>query len=328
MPTDPALPSDVARQAARAFGIRPDRLESAGAYVSEVLRGDGPDGPVVLKVMDPGHRSVPEVRAEIDWQRALTQAGIPVARPLRTRDGDDLLVVGDPPRIAVAYRRSSGRHLEPGEWTPQLVEAHGRLLGRMHAHARGWRLPAGRRRDGWLDHQALQRAPEALPGDAAFHEAAAEVMTRVAADVPTPERHVGLIHADLHAWNLLVDEDEGLTAIDFDDAVIGPYLYDLAMPLYYAVRTRPDEDPGEVADTFLTSFLNGFDAVAPRPPGGAAGIAALLAMRQCDLAIFVRLEVPPERWDDHLTEAARRLRDQVVARDEVVPMEVLRRHFG
>jgi Ser/Thr protein kinase RdoA (MazF antagonist) len=328
MPSEPTPPSDVARQVAPAYGIDPDRLESAGAYVAEVLHADGPNGPVVLKVMDPGHRSVEEVHAEIDWQRALTAAGIPVAQPLPTRDGQDLVVAGDPPRIAVAYRRSAGRHLAPAEWTPELFWAHGRLLGRMQAHARGWSLPAGRRRDGWLDHRALQRAPEALPGDAAFLGAAAEVAARVREDVPTPAAHVGLIHADLHAWNVLVDEDGDLTAIDFDDAVIGPYLYDLAMPLYYAVTTRRDEDPGEVADAFLSSFLAGFDAVAPRPPGGAAGIAALLAMRQCDLAIFVRLEVPPERWDDHLTAAARRLRDQVVARHEVVPMEVVRRHFG
>jgi Ser/Thr protein kinase RdoA (MazF antagonist) len=323
-----ASPSDVARRVAPAFGLDPDRLRSAGAYVSEVLVGEGRDGPVVLKVMDPGHRSVAEARAEIDWQRALTRAGIPVARPVPTCDGEDLVVAGDPPRIAVAYRRSPGRHLAPPEWTPELVEAHGRLLGRMQAHARGWSLPAGRRRDGWLDHRALERAPEALPDDAAFLEAAAELEDRIRSDVPTPREHVGLMHADLHAWNVLVDEAGGLTAIDFDDAAIGPYLYDLAMPLYYAVTTRREEDPGEVADAFLTAFLAGFDGVAPRPPGGAAGVAALLAMRERDLAIFVHLEVPPERWDDHLTASARRLRDRTVARAEVVPIDVLRRHFG
>jgi Ser/Thr protein kinase RdoA (MazF antagonist) len=330
MPDDPdrPRPSEHARRVAPAFGLDPDRLEFLDALVAEVLVADGPDGPVVLKVMDPGHRSVEEAQAEIDWQRALLEAGIPVARPLRARDGTDVVVAGDPPRIAVAYRRSPGRHLEPAEWTPDRFEAHGRLLGRMQAHARRWRLPAGRRRDGWLDHRALERAPEALPGDGAFLEAAAEVATRVRAEVPTPDDHVGLIHADLHAWNVLVDEEGGLTAIDFDDTVIGPYLYDLAIPLYYAVTTRRDQDPGAVAEAFLEPFLAGFDAIAPRPPGGADGIAALLAMRQCDLAIFVHLEVPPERWDDELRAAATRLRDRTATRHEVVPIDVLRRHFG
>jgi len=321
-------PSEAAREVAPAFGIDPDRLKGLGAFVSEVLAADTGDGPVILKVMDPGHRSVAEARAEIDWQRALRESGVSVAETLRTVDGRDLVEWGDPPRIVLAYRRSPGRHLEPGDWTPAAFEAHGRLLGRMQAHARGWRLPPGRRRDGWLDHRALERAPEALPDDAEFLAAAAEVAARVRAHVPTPDAHVGLIHADLHAWNVLVDDAGELTAIDFDDAVIGPYLYDLAMPLYYAVATRREEDPGEVADAFLAPFLAGFDAVAPRPPGGAEGIAALLAMRASDLAIFVHLEVPEERWDDHLRTAALRLRDRTVARHELVPMDVLRRHFG
>lgn len=167
-----------------------------------------------------------------------------------------------------------------------------------------------------------------MPDDAAFLAAVAEVDARVRALVPTPADQVGLVHADLHAWNLLVDEAGGLTAIDFDDAVIGPYLFDLSIPLYYAVATRRADDPGEVADAFLGPYLDGFDAEAPRPPGGAEAVAALLAMRQADLAVAVHLEVPPQRWDDELRRAALRLRDRTTARHELVPVSVLRAHFG
>jgi Ser/Thr protein kinase RdoA (MazF antagonist) len=138
---------------------------------------------------------------------------------------------------------------------------------------------------------------------------------------------VGIIHADLHPWNFLVDEDR-LCAIDFDDAVIGPYLYDLTIPLYYAVATRPDTDPTEAAEAFLTPYLAGFDRFAPRPPGDADAVAALLALRQADLATFLHLNVPPERRDAHLHAAAVRLRDRTARRYELVPRSVLARHFG
>lgn len=323
----PPSPSAAARRVAPRFGFDPDRLEDLGAFESEVLAVGGAGGPAILKVMAPGHRTPDEVQAEVDWLLALREAGVPAARPLPARGGAWLVLDGDPPAIAVAYERAPGRHLPPGDWTPELFRAHGALVGRLQAHARSW-TPAGPRRRGWLDHQALARAPEALPGDAAFLEAVAEVAARVDAAVPQAPADLGLVHADLHAWNLLVDEAGGLTAIDFDDAVVGPYLYDLVIPLYYAVATRPGRDPGEAADAFLGPYLAGFDAVAPRPAGGADAVAAILAMRQADLAIFVRLDVPEARWDDGLRAAAQRLRDRTAARHELVPRAVLRAHFG
>lgn len=322
----PRAPSAAACRVAPRFGIDPDRLEPLDGFESEVLAAQGVDGPAILKVMQPAHRTPDEAQAEIDWLLELRAAGVSVAQPLAMRDGGWLVTVGDPPLVGVAYVRAPGRHLPPDAWTPAFFRAHGALVGQLQAHTRSW-SSMGPQRVGWLDNCALERAPEALPGDADFLEAVAEVAARVVATVPQGPADVGLIHADLHPWNVLVDDAGRLTAIDFDDAVVGPYLYDLAVPLYYAVAARRDQDPGEVAEAFLRPYLEGFDAVAPRPAGGAEAVAALLALRQADLAIFVRLDVPEERWDDDLRADAERLRDKTAARHEVVPLAVLRRFF-
>ena len=322
----PLAPSAAARRLAPRFGLDPVRLGPLDGFESEVLAAQGADGPAILKVMQPAHRTPDEVQAEIDWLLALRAAGVSVAQPLAVRDGGWLVTEGDPPLVGVAYVRAPGRHLPPDAWTPAFFRAHGALVGQLQAHTRSW-SSMGPQRAGWLDNRALERAPEALPGDSDFLEAVAEVAARVVVAVPQGPADVGLIHADLHAWNVLVDDAGRLTAIDFDDAVVGPYLYDLSIPLYYAVASRREQDPGEVAEAFLHPYLEGFDDVAPRPAGGAEAVAALLAMRQADLAIFVRLDVPEERWDDDLRAAAQRLRDQTAARHEVVSRAVLRRFF-
>lgn len=319
--------SAAARRLAPRFGLDADRLERLGAFESEVLAADGVAGPVILKVIDPTHRTPDEVRAEIDWLLALREAGIPAALPLPAGDGAWLALDGDPPTIAVAYERTPGRHLPPAEWTPEFFRLHGELVGRLQAHTRGWKR-LGPRRRGWLDAHSLARVADVLPDEADFLEATAEIVERVDATVPLAPADLGLLHADLHPGNLLVDDEGRLTAIDFDDAVVGPYLYDLAVPLYYAVAMRPDQDPGVAADGFLRSYLAGFDAVAPRPAGGADAVAAILAMRQADLAVFLRLNVPDADRADGLRAVAQRLWDRTAARHELVPRAVLRAHFG
>lgn len=322
------VPDPITLEAAATFGIDPDGLVSLGAFVSEVWAGRGPDGAVVLKVMDSGHRTLAQAQAEVAWQRALRRSGVSVSEPLASLGGTYVEAVGRPERLAVAYRRAPGRHLDPGAWSDADFRTHGELVGSLQVHARSWRMPAGLERPDWLGYATLDRAPVVLRDDPETVAAVAEVAERVRVHVPTPDDHVGVIHADLHAANVLVDDAGRLTAIDFDDMVVGPYLYDLAMPLYYAVATRRGEEPADVADAFLGPYLEGFDAVAPRPPGDAEAMAALLAMRQADLTVAVHIEIPEERWDDQLRATVARLRERTVARHEVVPVEVLRRYFG
>lgn len=319
--------SPCAQRVAPRFGIDPATLVSLGAFESEVLAGETPQGSVVLKVIAPEHRTPAEVAGEVAWLLALAAAGVRVARPLPTLAGEPFALDGEGPHVAVAFERAPGRHVPAAEWTRELHFAQGALLGQMHAHARSWTPPPGFRRRGWLERDVLADAARALPGDAAFAAGVAATLARVQRSVPGGDAHVGVIHADLHPWNVLVDEDR-LCAIDFDDAVIGPYLHDLTIPLYYAVAARPDIDPAEAAEAFLEPYLAGFDRFAPRPPGDADAVAALLALRQADLATFLHLNVPPERRDAHLRAAAVRLRDRTAQGYELVPRSVLARHFG
>ena len=83
-----------------------------------------------------------------------------------------------------------------------------------------------------------------------------------------------------------------------------------------------------MADAFLRPFLAGFDAVAPRPPGGADAVAALLATRQAELVVALHRTVPQDRWTDGMRAAAERLRERTANRVGLVPVDVLRRHFG
>lgn len=319
----------VATEASLRFGVSTDGLRPLGAFESEVFAFEGPEGACILKVIDPGHRSAEQIRAEVDWLRALLAAGIPVAEPVPSLRGAWVETVDEPERHLVAFRRAPGRASGPAEWSDARLESWGRLLGRLQAHSRAW-TPPGPRRHALARQTYLSRLGEYAGRDPEFARAAAAVARRGApllgSDAGTG-RGVGLIHADLHHGNLLLHE-EGWTAIDFDDAAYGAYAFDLAMPLYYAVRAQRERDPEAAAAEFLPPFLRGFRRHAPDPEGGAEAVSVSLEVRTAELVLALWAKLPSERWSDSIRELVRDLRDRTVARRPLLPLALLRRHLG
>lgn len=321
-------PSSAATEIAERYGVKIDTLKAFGAFESEVVHGDSPSGPLVLKVFDASRRTEDEILAELLWLRALREQNLPVVEPVTSLEGRWIEPVtndqGDPTHAA-GYRKAPGVHKPYTEWTPAFTKKFGSLMGRLHEHTRNQPLE-GPSRPFWRKLDGIREADVAFGDDPEMLDAVASLTPSIEAVEKRLDDH-GLIHADAHAWNVLVD-GEDMTLIDFDDAVVGPYLYDLAVILYYAVATQPSEAPSVVATAFLTPFLEGFDSVTERPQGTAEDVATLLAMRRTDLAIAVHTHVPKEKWDDDLRDAAQRLRTRTIEQHELVPLETLRTFFG
>ncbi len=176
--------------------------------------------------------------------------------PLPTRRGDDYATVPVP---ALKQQRQAGmtRWIE-GELLSNVLERSedpsvhercfeqlGAIEAAMHDQASGWRPPPG------FTRHAVDR--DGLMGDAPFWgpfwdhpvfsptERALVIATRdrirLAMDRMSRAPDVyGMIHADLHADNLLAGGDR-LTVIDFDDCGFGWHVYDMAVALWHQQRS-------------------------------------------------------------------------------------------
>jgi Ser/Thr protein kinase RdoA (MazF antagonist) len=115
----------------------------------------------------------------------------------------------------------------------------GRLAATIHNQSERWTPPLGFVRprldlDGLLgegprwgrfwEHRALEA------GERALLLAARQRLRGLLAAYGTPPGRFGLIHADLHPDNIVIDGDS-LGLIDFDDCAFGWHLYDLASAL-------------------------------------------------------------------------------------------------
>jgi Ser/Thr protein kinase RdoA (MazF antagonist) len=247
----------LARTALADYDLGEARLTLLAHLYNTTFRVDTAGGQrYVLRIHRAGTPTVESVGAELSWLAALRRdTDLQVPAPVPARSGKLLTVAAVPgvgpegtrPHICVVFRWLTGRRVNTG-LKPAHLEIAGTLMARLQDHATQFGPPPGfaRGRVDWPVETARGLpdpfAPEViaachdLVAGALSAEEAAQV-TAVLERVRAAEHALGqgpaafgLIHADLHQYNLLF-EHGAVRAIDFDDCGFGPLLYDLAVPL-------------------------------------------------------------------------------------------------
>lgn len=218
------------------------------AYVRLRLRDGRPAVAMVLAAAEP-HRAAEEVGAGtpddrlpfLDIGRELAAAGLPVPA-----------VYGHAVDAGVILLEDLGDTALADAWTQErppldLYRQALRQLVTFQSMSRGTSLLFERRYDEGLWHWEWQHFVEygvearygtrLQPADAAaVDELAQSLAATIAAMPPVP------VHRDYHSRNLLVQPGGQLRWIDFQDALLGPALYDPASLLYDAYVDLSAED--------------------------------------------------------------------------------------
>jgi Ser/Thr protein kinase RdoA (MazF antagonist) len=278
------LEDAAAQEALAGFGIeaRSVELVARSENITFHARADG--AAYALRLHRPGYHTLGELVSERVWTGALADAGFAVPVGVTTPDGRDYVAVG----VGDEVRQAGVTLWTPGEVLEEVMERQsdkaailpwfarlGEIAADLHQHSSGWRAPAGFDRkvldaDGLMggepfwgrfwEHAAL------TAGERTLLEKARERLHAALAGLPRDPEVFGMIHADLHHGNLLIDAG-ALTVIDFDDAAFGWYLYDLAVAL---TQYQKRDDLAELQGALLAGYR------ARRPFSAAA--EALLPM--------------------------------------------------
>jgi len=243
----------AATRAIEAFPIDPASLDlvAISENVTFRVRDAGGRGDFVLRLHRPGYNSLAELQSERSWTTVLADNGIAAPTGIPARDGRLFVNVTIPDaqeqRHAGITRWMPGRPLDEllqsGSSAAELRDAYrriGALAADMHTIADNWSAPDDFTRPRLDAAGLLGEAPRwgrfwEHPG---LSEAARchlrLLRLELADDLATygcTGAHFGLIHADLHAENIIIDKDRNAGVIDFDDLAWGWYVYDLATAL-------------------------------------------------------------------------------------------------
>jgi Ser/Thr protein kinase RdoA (MazF antagonist) len=234
--------------------------------------------------------------AEMEWLEILAQARLRVPRPLPWSTGNPVSPAlpdgsGGMWR-AVCCTWVPGRHLDAGLRSGELRRI-GAVLGRLHTL--GVSAPAHivAARPTWgMEHLLLLAttlrdiasgtitshrgvSPETIAGLRTAHDE----LTAAISILPTTPNHVGLIHTDVHQWNIRISRcDVGL--LDFEDFGTGRFSTDLAS-LQLELGERSD------ATRLFDALLDGYAGVRTPPREFGHDLRVMQAFRHLDLAGWV-----------------------------------------
>jgi Ser/Thr protein kinase RdoA (MazF antagonist) len=265
-----------------------------------------------------GERQRPEyIASELTWLEALAEGGFLVQRPLRTREGSlvaspALDGAGKVPATLLTWL--GGRHISVTDAGPDQdaaleVECFGELVGRLHEFSARWTPPPGFVRPSYdedyfqrLFARLLHKVDPAVFSQEVFWTLQA-TCRKIIDDIhrlPVEPETWGMIHADLHMGNILVQDgaaQPSIVPIDFSFCGFGHYLFDLSVCL-----------TGGLNQALRPAFLKGYRARRPLAES-ALGVAEAFNLASRLSYFAYQIDNPAERaW------LQRRLSD-VVAND-------------
>ena len=265
---------EIRSQAERRFNLtRAGSLPHSGSH-SYVFEYPDNASPVILKITHSTHRRASQILGELDFTNYLAENGVNVSRSIPSASGElvETLEADSGYFLATAYEKAPGALVDWREWTPDLFERWGALIGRMHALSKDYE-PSNEtlRRRHWHENRDWELESSVPESRIEFRRYGQRVKDWLLS-LPTDPDSYGLIHSDLHQWNMLRDGPE-LWPIDFDNLHYDWFLSDFTTVIINAVicqsnsyeRAEYDEwtggqkmDSAAFLDYFMEPFLSGY----------------------------------------------------------------------
>jgi Ser/Thr protein kinase RdoA (MazF antagonist) len=222
-------------------------------------------------------RTVENMKGEIEWVRHLNRtSGIHTPTPIATVKDNYIVSAlhadSGQTLYGLMYSWLEGEELGDEPTLSQLHEV-GRAMATLHQESTDFALSADAALPTfndffWGTEDFLFSDKSVLSDtDRALIQQAHDLIMQFTNDLYQNSR-VHIIHADMHGWNLMWNEDQ-LSVFDFDDCGYGVEAQDLAVTLYYLDTPEQDE-----------ALLNGYKSVRPLPTYSANAMKALLLQRR------------------------------------------------
>jgi Ser/Thr protein kinase RdoA (MazF antagonist) len=265
MKIDPQILS----QAAQLFKLQVSDLRPLGGMEGMALEFIRAGTPYVLKITPKSRANPSEAKCleeKLEFIDFLAENGVRVSRPIPSPNGNWVETVQTDQTIYLinTLTKAEGNHLDlyrlrGGD--PTFFKAWGQVTGQMHHLAKSYKSwqkdfkdgsPSSLIDDWQTEHQFFANWCQHDNVRAKWIELGHQINK-----LPIDRASFGLIHNDLHPWNMLVTPKIEITVIDFDVCAYHFFIKDIAIAMFFANwNGRPSHNQSK--DQYLTFFFQNF----------------------------------------------------------------------
>lgn len=229
---------------------------------------DSDKGKVFVRLTTPLRRARAEIQAEINWIEHLAKSGLRVPRVIQDKSGNKIVSLSEANQHfeAVVFSGLQGDH--PSKEIakdPKFLRTLGRLIAQMHLASQRYEgTHQGVKREDWFDERGLRHALAAAKQSKEYSlRDRLEKSIACMHSLPKVHENYGLVHADLGALNLFVEEDESIGIIDFDDSCYHWFAFDLAIVVFSMASRFDQATPQPEEAKWLKDLVEGYQTIRP-----------------------------------------------------------------
>lgn len=233
----------LAQKLAAPWGLDAQSVQLLAERENRIFIATYPGGHCVIRLHRTGYRTADQIRSELHMMQAAQMAGCRVPEAIPTLSGDLMARIDGAYATAIGWIDGKTRSIDDlGHGSPAEIAVYFRSLGaelaNLHNIYDHWQTPDGFSRDAWDAAGLVGAAPlwgafwensDLAQNEREQLEHLRQVLQADLASIG-PRLDFGLIHADAVADNV-IQNTNGITLIDFDDAGFGYRLFDLATVL-------------------------------------------------------------------------------------------------
>lgn len=256
--------------------------------------------PVIIRLTEPKRRTMSDIESELHWIDYLSREGMQVANPIPNIEGSFVILLpGVAPFYVAVFHKAKGQRLrEKVEFSEGMLKIWGRYVGRLQRLTLKYVPPKDvKSRPHWEAEDAMIQAMRSFESAPKLAQERMNELLTWLRQLPTPKSAFGLIHADLHHGNFMV-ENGVITAFDFDDCCMHWFIYDLTPAILSILWDSSERNLGLTYDTISSPLLAGYLEEMPLEDIWVRRLPIFLKFRSILLYHWIRTGLMEGLFDD------------------------------
>lgn len=268
----------------------------------------------ILRFSEHPAEQIHQTKAEMDWLYYLAKNNIGVGLPLRSNNGELVISTQDNGKnfIVTAFETVSGGFWDknnPDKWNENVFYNWGKIMGDIHRLTKDFKPANG------IDIRSTFDGRFALDDNVKNCPSVNKIVENLINEImalPKDDDSYGLIHNDMHQWNIYIDGNK-INVFDFDDALYGWYALDIGIALYHGLWWGRKNDAGnDFTNSIIENFLKGYLSANHLSDFWISKIPIFMKFRQiCKFSWFFS----PKNIDAHQKERIRNIENNILFTD-------------